>query len=184
MKHAFLFQIVLLLMTGTVRAQSNAVSWHAIFGGGGTGQANGWLLSGTIGQPLATGFSASVVAGFWPKDLGTNESITVIGQVVLTPQIGTLNTTTNSTLALPADSANQYGLASLSLLAANMVSLNFSGQPGSTYLVERSLDLSTWKEIWITNAPATGVFNYVDNFLDRNGQAPSSAFYRLIKNSP
>lgn len=173
-----------MLLNGTARSQSNAVSWHAIFGGGGTGQASGWRLSGTIGQPLATGFGASVVAGFWPKDLGTNVTITVIGQVVLTPQTGSLNTTTNSFLNIVPGSGEQYGITRISLPAANKVSLNFSGQPGSSYLVERSIDLSNWKEIWITNAPTLGNFDYVDNFSDLNGQAPGSAFYRLVKNFP
>ena len=170
--------------TAIVMSLSNAVSWHGIYGGGGVGQAGGWRLSGTIGQPLATGFSASVIAGFWPKDIGTNETITVIGQVLLVPQISSVNTTTNSTLTIATDSGSQYGITRISLPAPNTASLIFLGQPDASYLVERSLDLSIWKEIWVTNAPAIGVFSYTDNFGDLNGQAPRSAFYRLVKNSP
>ena len=172
------------LLIATVVPPTNAISWSGIFGGGGTGQAGGWSLSGSIGQSLATGFGASVIAGFWPKDLGTNRTITVLGQVVLAPQIGSLNTTTNSSLNIAAGSGNQYGITSISRPAANTVSLILFGQSGSSYLVERSLDLSAWKVIWTTNAPASGNFYYADNFLDLNGQMPGAAFYRLVKSSP
>jgi autotransporter-associated beta strand protein len=160
---------------------SNALGWHGIFGGGGSGQADGWSVRGTIGQPLATGFDTSVVAGFWSKDLTTNISITVIPQVVLGSQIGSPDLNAGSFLN---GSSDQFGIANITPPAGSGVSLRFSGQPGSSYRLERSFDLSVWKVIWTTNAPANGAFFYTDSFLDLKGQTPAAVFYRLVKNSP
>jgi hypothetical protein len=56
----------------------------------------------------------------------------------------------------------------------------FSGTPEATYSVERSTNLiNGWVVLWTTNAPASGLFNYTDNFNDLSGVPPSSAYYRL-----
>lgn len=53
----------------TLRAQSYAINWHTIDGGGGTSTGGVYAVSGTIGQPDAggpmTGGSYSLSGGFW-----------------------------------------------------------------------------------------------------------------------
>ena len=49
-----------------VFAQSDALTWHRIAGGGGVGQNAGWQLFGTIGQSVAT-VGGSLSAGFWAQ---------------------------------------------------------------------------------------------------------------------
>ena len=56
--------------------------------------------------------------------------------------------------------------------------INFAGIPGYSYGVLRSTNLTDWVTIVTTNAPASGVFNYLDNFGDL-GSVPSAAYYRL-----
>jgi hypothetical protein len=62
------------------------------------------------------------------------------------------------------------------------VTLNFAGQPGYRYSVQRSLNLATWVTIWTTNAPPAGPFKYTDTFGDLGGAVPASAYYRLTWN--
>ena len=59
--------------------------------------------------------------------------------------------------------------------------LVFLGHPGYTYSVQRTTSLSpeNWVSIWTTNAPAAGMFNYTDDFVDLGGTAPGAAYYRL-----
>jgi hypothetical protein len=61
---------------------------------------------------------------------------------------------------------------------ANSVTLHFSGGPGSTYYVERSLDLLGWLTISTNVMPQSGVLDFTDDFSDLT-QPPSAAFYRL-----
>ena len=74
MKRALLLLAGLLLTGQSVMSQSNAIVWHGIFGGAGTGQAGGWIVSGTIGQPVATVASGSVIAGFWTQAFSSNNA--------------------------------------------------------------------------------------------------------------
>jgi hypothetical protein len=55
----------------------------------------------------------------------------------------------------------------------------FAGVPGYTYNVQRSTNLLSWVTIGTTNAPGSGLFQFVDTFSDLGGNAPSSAYYRL-----
>jgi len=52
-----------------LRAQSFAINWHAIAGGGGTSTGGVYSVSGTLGQPVAGGAMAgggySLTGGFW-----------------------------------------------------------------------------------------------------------------------
>lgn len=61
--------LVLSLIAGEVRAQSYAIDWYKIAGGGGTSTGGVFSVSGTIGQPDAggpmTGGNFSVTGGFW-----------------------------------------------------------------------------------------------------------------------
>ncbi len=60
----------------------------------------------------------------------------------------------------------------------NPVELHFIGSPGWTYYLERSTNLPAWLTIWTNIAPATGEFDYTDDFLDLSAP-PERAFYRL-----
>lgn len=62
--------------------------------------------------------------------------------------------------------------------SGNSVTLHFAGRPGWTYYVERSTNLPIWVTISTNVAPASGVFDYTDDFHDLNEPA-STAFYRL-----
>ena len=59
----------LLLVSAPVHAQSYSIDWYKIAGGGGTSTGGTYQVSGTIGQPDAsgtmTGGSFSVIGGFW-----------------------------------------------------------------------------------------------------------------------
>ena len=62
--------------------------------------------------------------------------------------------------------------------AGNPMTLNFAGRPGWTYYLERSTDLMNWTTISTNIAPASGVFEYADDFHDLSEPA-ATAFYRL-----
>ena len=61
--------IILALAVLSARAQSYSVDWYKIAGGGGTSTGGLYSVSGTIGQPDASGAmsggSYSVTGGFW-----------------------------------------------------------------------------------------------------------------------
>ena len=61
---------------------------------------------------------------------------------------------------------------------ADTVVLHFAGRPGWTYYLDRSTNLPVWVTIWTNAAPASGLFDYMDDFHEL-GQPPASAFYRL-----
>ena len=73
MKHtSFTFWGIALALLGfvlTAPAQSYSIDWHKISGGGGTSTGGVYAVSGTIGQPDASGAmsggSYSVTGGFW-----------------------------------------------------------------------------------------------------------------------
>ena len=61
-------------------------------------------------------------------------------------------------------------------LVNNTATLNFAGIPTYGYAVQRSTNLITWDDVFSTNAPASGAFQFVDNL---NPVPPPSVFYRL-----
>jgi len=63
--------------------------------------------------------------------------------------------------------------------ASGGVTLKFAGQPGYTYDIQRSTNLTAWVTIWTTNAPPAGPFRFTDTYLDLGGTPPASAYYRL-----
>ena len=60
------------------------------------------------------------------------------------------------------------------------VTMGFAGVPGGGYVVQRATDLSqgNWADLWTTNAPAGGVFNFTDS-----SPPQPAAFYRLRRNN-
>ena len=61
-------------------------------------------------------------------------------------------------------------------LVNNLATLNFAGIPTYGYAVQRSTNLIFWDDVFFTNAPANGAFQFVD---DLNPVPPPSVFYRL-----
>jgi hypothetical protein len=60
---------ILSLLPATASAQSYSINWYKIAGGGGTSTGGTYTVSGTIGQPDASGAMSggnySVTGGFW-----------------------------------------------------------------------------------------------------------------------
>jgi hypothetical protein len=63
---------------------------------------------------------------------------------------------------------------SISTSGGSAVTTTWAGIPGSGYAVQRSPDLSTWADIWTTNAPPAGVFSFTDTTPPQ-----PAAYYRL-----
>jgi len=63
------FAVVLFLVSPALQAQTYSIDWNKIAGGGGTSTGGVYTVSGTIGQPDAsgamTGGSYSLTGGFW-----------------------------------------------------------------------------------------------------------------------
>jgi len=80
----FFLAISLLLAVSAARAQQFSVDWYKVAGGGGTSTGGTYEVSGTIGQPDASGAMSggnySVTGGFWS-----------LINVVQTPGAPTLN---------------------------------------------------------------------------------------------
>ncbi|MEI8289998.1 MAG: putative Ig domain-containing protein [Verrucomicrobiota bacterium] len=57
----------------------------------------------------------------------------------------------------------------------------FTGTPGAFFVLQRSTDLVNWTSIRTNVVPANGSFSDDDDFHDRGGVAPPSAYYRNIK---
>jgi len=62
--------------------------------------------------------------------------------------------------------------------SAGVNHVSFHGVPGFTYITQRSLFLSDWKDISTNAAAADGSVQITDSFSDL-GSAPGSAYYRL-----
>ncbi len=69
MKTHFLVTLALALLTPALRAQTYSIDWYKVAGGGGTSTGGVYSVSGTIGQPDASGAMSggnySVTGGFW-----------------------------------------------------------------------------------------------------------------------
>ena len=58
--------------------------------------------------------------------------------------------------------------------------MDLVGDPGATYVVERSTNLVDWVTLMTTNIPPSGLIEYVDQFVDLSAP-PASAFYRVAQ---
>jgi len=69
MKNGFLFVFCFICVGVSCFAQSYSIDWYKVAGGGGTSTGGTFAISGTIGQPDASGAMAggsySVTGGFW-----------------------------------------------------------------------------------------------------------------------
>lgn len=67
-----MMSLILLTLAATAHAQSYAITWWTVDGGGGTSSGGSYTLSGTIGQPDAgvlSGGTYSLTGGFWGFDV-------------------------------------------------------------------------------------------------------------------
>jgi hypothetical protein len=77
---------------------------------------------------------------------------------------------------------NETGLSTGITISNGVAIIDFAGIPGRSYQVQRSTNLVDWATLVTTNAPAAGVFQWVDDFSDLGvppADPPSSAYYRL-----
>jgi hypothetical protein len=103
-----------LMIPALSQAQTYSIDWYKIAGGGGTSTNGQYSLSGTVGQPDAsgamTGGGYSVTGGFWSliqvvQTAGLpNLTVTHSGNSVIVswPNTGSYTLQQNSNLAVPA----------------------------------------------------------------------------------
>ena len=85
--------------------------------------------------------------------------------------------TNSATVTINVDSTPLFGQSQIVSTSGGTATLNFAGIPGYSYSVQRSTNLTSWIVIWTTNAPAGGVFQFID------AAAPDpSAYYQLRYN--
>jgi hypothetical protein len=121
-----IFSLLAVLVSIGVHAQSYSINWYKVAGGGGTSTNGPYALSGTIGQPDASGAMAggnySLTGGFWslisvlqtpglPRLTITRTASSVI---VSWPDTGTY--TLQQTTALPSGTwiTSSYGITTAS----------------------------------------------------------------------
>ena len=88
--------------------------------------------------------------------------------------------TNSANVTITVDSTPLFGQTTIPAVdtTGGTATLNFAGIPGYSYSVLRSTNLtSSWTEIWTTNAPASGAFQFIDN-----PAAMPSAYYQLRYN--
>jgi hypothetical protein len=120
LKKSYFLALSLLLLAPAVQAQYT-IDWHKIAGGGGTSTSATYQVTGTIGQPDAsgplTGGSYSITGGFWslvsviPMAGTPNLVIAHSGASVIVswPNTGTYTLQKNNYLAAPSGwSASGY----------------------------------------------------------------------------
>ena len=116
-----------LLLTATGFAQQYSIDWYKIAGGGGTSTGATYQVSGTIGQPDAsgalTGGSYSVTGGFWSlisvvQTAGLPNLVVTHsggGVIISWPDTGNYTMQQNANLAL----ANGWATSGYTITTAN-----------------------------------------------------------------
>jgi hypothetical protein len=111
--------VAVLGMALSASAQSYSINWYKIAGGGGTSSNGQYSVSGTIGQPDAsgamTGGQYSVTGGFW--------SMIQVVQTPGTPEL-TITHSGNSVIISWADTGNYNLQQSVNLSNTNAWTLN------------------------------------------------------------
>ena len=125
LKSAFLSALAAWFLLGTVaHAQTFAIDWFTIDGGGGTSTGGVYSVSGTIGQPDASGAMSggnySVTGGFW--------SLINVVQTASLPNLVIARNGTNSVKVLwPDPATNTYTLQqNANLVTTNWVTSGYS----------------------------------------------------------
>ena len=121
MKRYFILMAAALLLPAGAMAQNYSINWYKIAGGGGTSTGGGYTISGTVGQPDAsgamTGGNYSLTGGFWAIYAVQTPgapllSITYIGNKAVVswdPSVAGWTLQTNVNLATPATWGNYLG---------------------------------------------------------------------------
>ena len=89
--------------------------------------------------------------------------------------------TNTATIIITVNTNAIFGMAQAPSLAGggHTATLNFAGIPYYGYTVQRSINLTDWSDLWTTNAPGNGAFQFIDSFGDN---PPAQAYYRLRYN--
>ena len=122
-----------------------------------------------------TNAATLIVSGGWVLYYNTNA---VADEFTYTVSDG-FGGTNSATVTVNVDSTPLFGQATIPAVdtTSGAATLTFAGIPTYSYSVLRSTNLTSWTVLWTTNAPAGGVFEYIDN------PAPQpSAYYRLQYN--
>jgi hypothetical protein len=131
-------------------------------------------LSGVVGSDTVT-LSGTPAASFADSNIGTGKPVTVTGYSLNGSSATNYTLTPPALIAdiIPAPS-NLYRL-SAALSNGNMV-LNFLGQPGANYALERTLSLSppTWVPQATNSASINGTLNFTNTLM--NG---TNIFWRM-----
>jgi hypothetical protein len=114
---------VTLLLPHLLNAQSYAIDWYTIDGGGGTSTGGVYSVSGTIGQPDAgkmTGGNYAINGGFW--------GILAVLQTPGAPLLSIARTTTNTVVVFWPSPSTGFVLQHNT---NSVASINWSNAPGT-----------------------------------------------------
>ena len=118
---------------------------------------------------------AGASGNFLPDgSVGTNKTVQISGLTV------SGSATNNYLLIQPNTMANIAAFKVALSFSGNPTTLTSIGNPGSSYITQRSTNLVNWVNI-STNiaAPAGGAIGITDSFGDLGGHQPPWAFYRM-----
>jgi hypothetical protein len=119
LKNSLFIGLAVLGTTLSASAQSYSINWHKIAGGGGTSSNGQYSVSGTIGQPDAsgamTGGQYSVTGGYW--------SMVSVVQTPGTPEL-TITRSGNSVIISWADTGTYNLQQNVNLSDTNTWTLN------------------------------------------------------------
>ena len=126
----FLTLAALLLWVSAVPAQNYSIDWYKIAGGGGTSTGSVYSVSGTIGQPDASGAMSggnfSVTGGFWSLIAVVQTSGAPLLTITLHPQLST------ATISWPSPATGFVLQQNPDLATANWTTSGFTVSSNST----------------------------------------------------
>jgi adhesin/invasin len=169
-------------LTAKISLADLATNWSDVYSYPVT--LTGFSLTSTNGASvysLNLTTNSGVITASSSSFLGYVNAANVNDQISYTISDGHGNTATGL-INIVVSTSPLFGQASTVVPGGPTSTVNFAGQPGYTYTIERSTNLVTgtgWVPLETTNAPAAGPFSYVDHFTDLGGTPPGSAYYRL-----
>ena len=117
---------------------------------------------------------AGVIGNFLPDgSVGTNKTVQISGLTV------SGSATNNYLLIQPTTTANIAAFKVALSFSGNPTTLSATGNPGSSYITQRSTNLVNWVNISTNIATSSGAITISDSFSDLGGHQPPFAFYRL-----